>query len=491
MTDLFAGFATVSTPYYLLMCVAGVLLGQVVGALPGIGSSTAIALLLPLTFGGDATGTLIMFAGLYAGSQYGGTLTAVLVNVPGEASSVMTALDGYQLARQGKAGSTLAIAAIASFIAGTLGTVGLMLLAPPLAKVALVFGPAEYFSLILLGLTALAAVGGSIAKGLAMGALGLLLSTIGIDGQSGLPRFDFGQLWLLDGVEFIVVAIAMFGLGEILAQCSLSVPPPVVRVTKVVPTWADWQASWMPILRGTVIGFVVGVLPAAGATIASFMSYIVEKKVSKTPERFGLGAIEGVAGPEAANNSAVSGNMVPMFALGVPGSGATALMLGAMIMFGLRPGPDMFTENSTLVWGVIASLYVANALLLILNLPLAGLFARLLIVPYSWLYPPIVALCVLGAYSAANSLQDCWLLVGFGIAGWLFKRNSWPLAPLVLGVVLGPLLENSLRQTLALSLGDPSVLVTRPVSAILLAITLLIVLSPLLTNWRRREPTLA
>lgn len=484
--DLLNGFSTALAPTYLLMCVAGVLLGQIVGALPGIGPSSAIALLLPLTYGSDPVGALILFAGLYCGTQYGGTLTSVLVNVPGEASSVMTALDGHQMALQGRAGSALGIAALGSFIAGTLSTAGLMLLAPPLAKMALAFGPPEYFALVILGLTSLAAVNDSVAKGLAMAAAGLLLATIGIDQQSGVPRFTFGQLWLLDGVEFTIIAIAMFGVGEVLASCANSADAKVIEVKSVFPTRADWQASRMPILRGTAIGFIVGVLPAAGATIASFISYIVEKKLARDPSRFGKGAIEGVAGPEAANNAAVSGNLVPMFALGVPGSGTTAIMLGALIMFGLRPGPQLFTQNATLVWGTIASLYIANVLLLVLNMPLAGLFAKLLRVSYQWLYAPILALCVLGAFANKNNLQDCWLLVLFGAAGWMFKRYRWPLAPLVLGLVLGPILENSLRQSLALSHGGLAIFVLRPISLGLLVVAALTCFGPALYRMGRR-----
>lgn len=478
--ELLQGFSTAFEARYLFMCLAGVLLGQIVGALPGIGPATAMALLLPLTFGTDPTGAIIMFAGLYCGTQYGGTLTSVLINVPGESSGVMTALDGHQLARQGKAGSTLAIAAIGSFIAGTLGTVGLMLLAPPLARAALAFGPAEYASLVVLGLLTLAAIGDSVIRGLAMGMLGLVLGTVGIDPQTGFPRFTFGAVWLLDGIDFVVLAVALFGLGEILANCSMSVVEKPVQVGRVLPNREDWRRSRMPILRGSLIGFLIGVLPAAGPTIASFIAYFVEKRLSKDPSRFGKGAIEGVAGPEAANNSAVSGCLVPMLSLGIPGSGATAIMLGALIMFGIRPGPDLFTTNATLVWGVIASLYIANVMLVILNIPLAGLFARLLTIRYAWLYPPILSLCIYGTFSVSNSIQDCWLLVGFGAAGWAMKRYGWPIAPLVLGLVLGPLFENTLRQAITLSHGDPSVFLTRPISAAILAAGTSVVLFTLL-----------
>jgi putative tricarboxylic transport membrane protein len=477
--DLLMGFAAALTFKHLTMCFLGVLMGQMVGVLPGIGPSAAIALLLPLTFGADPTSAIILFAGIYYGSQYGGTLTSVLVSVPGESSTVMTSIDGYQMALQGRAGPALGIAAVASFIAGTVGTVGLMLLAPALAKAALAFGPPEYFALVVLGLTALAAVGSSVLKGLVAGIAGLLLGTIGIDPQNGIARFDFGQTWLLDGVEFIVLTVALFGVGEVVASCTIGVTRPVADVKSALPTRADWRASRMPILRGTGIGFLVGVLPAAGATIASFMAYIVEKKMAKDPSRFGKGAIEGVAGPEASNNAAAAGAMVPMLSLGVPGSGTTAIILGALIMFGIRPGPELFAKNAELVWAVIASMYIGNVLLLVMNLPLAGLFARLLKVPYRWLYPPILALCIAGVYSQANSVEDCWLLVGFGALGWLMKRYDWPAAPMVLGLVLGPLFESALRQSLTISHGSFAVFVTRPISGLLLAFALAAVTSPL------------
>jgi putative tricarboxylic transport membrane protein len=479
---LLSGFAAALTLKHLAMCFLGVLMGQMVGVLPGIGPSAAIALLLPLTFGADPTSAIILFAGIYYGSQYGGTLTSVLVSVPGESSTVMTSIDGYQMALQGRAGPALGIAAIGSFIAGTVGTIGLMLLAPALAQAALAFGPPEYFALVVLGLTALAAVGASVLKGLVAGVAGLLLGTIGIDPQNGIARFDFGQTWLLDGVEFIVLTVALFGVGEVVASCALGVTRPVADVKSALPTWADWRASRMAILRGTGIGFAVGVLPAAGATIASFIAYIVEKKVAKDPSRFGKGAIEGVAGPEASNNAAAAGAMVPMLSLGVPGSGTTAIILGALIMFGIRPGPELFAKNADLVWAVIASMYIGNLILLVLNLPLAGLFARLLKVPYRWLYPPILALCIAGVYSQANSLEDCWLLVAFGALGWMMKRYDWPAAPMVLGLVLGPLFESALRQSLTLSHGSGAIFVTRPISAGLLAFALIALSAPL---WMR------
>jgi putative tricarboxylic transport membrane protein len=478
IADLAAGFAGALTPWNLMMCFAGVFAGQIVGALPGIGPSSAIALLLPLTFGGDPTSAIILFAGIYYGAQYGGTLTSVLISVPGEPSSVMTAIDGHQMALQGRAGTALGIAAIGSFIAGTLSIVGLMLLAPPLARAALAFGPPEYFALVVLGLTALAAVGGSVLKGLAAGVFGLLISTVGIDQQTGVARFAFDKPWLLDGVGFIVITVALFGIGEVLSTVGKPTPPPITNVGNVLPSREEWRRSRMPIMRGSLIGFFVGVLPATGATIASFLSYIVEKKVAKNPEEFGKGAIEGVAGPEASNNAAAAGAMVPMLALGVPGSGTTAIILGALIMFGIRPGPELFDKNAALVWTVIASMYIGNVMLLIMNLPLAGLFAQLLRVPYPYLYPPILALCVAGVYSQANSIEDVWMLLGFGILGWLMMRYDWPAAPMILGLVLGVIFENSLRQSLTLSHGGIGIFFSRPISAFLLACALAAVLAP-------------
>jgi len=485
LAQLAQGFAAAATPANLLMCLLGVALGQLIGVLPGIGPSAAIALLLPLTYGASPTGAIIMFAGIYYGAQYGGTLTSVLINVPGESSSVMTALDGYQMALQGRGGVALGIAAIGSFVAGTLGTLGLMLLAPPLSKIALAFGPPEYCALVLLGLTALAAVGGSVLKGLATGVAGLLLGTIGIDPQVGVPRFDFGQSWLLDGVDFIILAVALFGVGEVLASCRMAAANPILNVGRVLPNREEWRQARMAILRGSGIGFVIGVLPAAGATIASFIAYIAEKKLAKDPARLGKGAIEGVAGPESANNAASAGAMVPMFALGVPGSNTTAVMLAALIMFGMRPGPDMFTTNAKLVWAVIASMFIGNLILLAMNLPLAGLFARLLRIRYSWIYPPILAICVTGVISRANNIEDAWLMLGLGVLGWLMKRYDWSMAPMILGLVLGPIFENALRQSFTLSHGSPAIFVTRPIAAVLLACALVAVTVPLWSRFFR------
>jgi putative tricarboxylic transport membrane protein len=477
------GFALLFSVKALLFCLLGVLIGQAVGVLPGIGPSAGIAILLPLTFGGDPVTSTIMFAGIYYGAQYGGTLTSVLVRIPGESSTVMTSLDGYEMARQGRAGAALGIAAIGSFIAGLLGVIAMVFAAPALAKAALAFGPAEYFALVLMGLGALALVGGSMIKGFMMGALGLALATIGTDPQVGNSRFTFGQIWLLDGVDFLVLAVAFFGVGEVLAQSEEKTEVDAVStIGSVYPTWADWLQCRWAILRGTVIGYIIGVLPGAGATIASFIAYAVEKRVSKTPERFGKGAIEAVAAPESANNCAATGAMVPMFALGIPGSNTTAVMLGALIMFGLRPGPALFEQSPDFVWSVIASMFVGNVLLLLLNLPLVGVFAMLLRVPYALLYPVILALCIAGVYSQSNSMSDVWMAAAFGVLGYFMKRYDYPVAPLILGLVLEPMFENALRQMMTLSHGSLMPLLTRPIALSILLVLAAALLLPLLSR---------
>ena len=473
LNALLHGFEVALTPTNLLFCLLGVLLGQMVGIVPGIGPAAAISLLLPLTFGGDPIASTIMFAGIYYGALYGGTMTSVLLSIPGESSSVMTAIDGHQLARQGRAGAALGIAAIGSFIAGVLGTIGLAVAAPLLARGALAFGPPEYFALVVLGLTSLAMVGGSLIKGLMMGVFGLCLATIGTDPQMGNTRFIFGQLWMLDGVEFLVLAVAIFGVGEVLSSAEPGVPPARIEGTlkSAWPTYADWIASRWAILRGSVLGFFIGVLPGAGATIASFLSYALEKRVSKHPEKFGHGAIEAVAGPESANNASSAGAMVPMFALGIPGSNTTAIMLGALVMFGLRPGPQLFEQNPDLVWGIIASMFIGNVILLVLNIPLAGLSVLLLRARYALLYPMILAICIAGVYSQSNSVDDLFLLVAFGVLGYFMRRYEYPAAPLVLGLVLEPLFENALRQSMTISQGSASIFFVRPISATLLLLT--------------------
>ena len=475
------GFSIAFTWQNVGLAFAGALIGTIVGILPGIGPGAGVALLLPVTFGLPPVSGLIMLAGIYYGAMYGGTLTSVLINTPGESASVMTTIDGYQLALKGRAGAALGMAAIGSFIAGTLGVVALMLAAPPIADQAVRFGPPEYFALALLGLLTLSALTStSTSKSVLMAIAGLALATVGLDPIAGRLRFTFGVLELSDGVEFLPVAVGLFGIAEVLANIETQVrlEPIKARLSGLLPTWQDWLASRMAILRGSLIGFVVGVLPGAGATIASFIAYAVEKRVARDPSRFGRGAIEGVAAPESANNAATAGAMVPLLTLGIPGSATTAILLGAFILYGLRPGPLLLTEHADVFWGLIASMYIGNLMLLFLNLPAAPLFASLLRLPYPVIAAGILGISVSGVYSLQNSLFDVRVALVFGVVGYLMKRFDYPAAPLVLGLVLGPLLETSLRQTLTISHGSLALFATRPASAVLLAIAALILLAP-------------
>ena len=482
--DIFAsliqGFQTILTPYNLWMATVGCFFGTIVGILPGLGPSATIAILLPLTFGMNATSAMIMMTSIYYGSKYGGSTTTILVNVPGEGSSVVTAFDGYAMARQGRGGAALGISAIGSFVAGILGTFGLIFLCVPLAIFSLRFGPAEYFSLIVMGMLTIIFVGGkSIVKSLISAVIGLALGTIGADVVQGAPRFVYGIPQLIDGIDFVTVVMGLFGIGEVLvsAEEHMKMKTVNVKFKELWPTIKDVLDSKWAILRGTVIGFFVGVLPGAGATIASFISYGIEKGVAKDPSRFGKGAIEGVAGPEAANNSACSGAMVPLLALGIPGSGATAVMLGALMLYGLRPGPMLFTTNPDFVWAIIASMFIGNIILLIMNLPMVPVFAMSLRLPYHYLYPGILLVCIVGAFSVNNSVYDIWVMWIFGIIGYFMKKYDIPAAPLVIALVLGPMLEYNLYRALALSLGDASTFFTRPISATLMAITAIMIVA--------------
>jgi putative tricarboxylic transport membrane protein len=491
LQQLIMGFQIAITPINLLLCFLGALAGTIIGALPGIGPSAGIAILLPLTFGMNPTSAMIMMAGLYCGAMYGGTITSVLINVPGESSSVMTCLDGYQMALQGRAGKALGIAAIGSFIAGTLSVVFLMLLSIPLVKFALSFGPPEYFALMLMGLCTIAGLtGGSVLKALVGAFLGLLISTPGMDAFSGLPRLTFGFTGLLGGVDFLVVAVGLFGIGEVLYNAEqimkMEFVTEKIKIKEVWPNRAEWRASAMPITRGTIIGFIIGVLPGAGSTIASFISYAVEKRFSKHPEQFGKGAIEGVAGPESANNSATGGAMVPLLTLGIPGSGTTAIMLGALMMFGLQPGPLLFQKNPDFVWGVIASMYIGNIMLLIMNIACIPLFVKILKIPNSLLFPLIIVFATVGVYSVDGNIFDVWMLYVFGVMGYFMKKFDMPPAPVVLSVVLGPMIERALRQSLTMSLGSYDIFFTRPISAVLLLLGLAAVLWPVIDMARQR-----
>jgi putative tricarboxylic transport membrane protein len=489
LQQLGLGFSVALTPQNLAFAFAGVLVGTVIGVLPGIGPAAGIALLLPVTFALPPLSSLIMLAGIYYGAMYGGTLSSVLINTPGESASVATTLDGYQLALQGRAGAALAIAAIGSFIAGTFGVLALMLAAPPLADLAVQFGPPEYFALAALGLLTIAGLtGSSAAKALLAAVAGLALATVGVDPFTGQQRFTLGVIELTDGVEFLPVAVGLFGIAEVFANVAhpIRIAPIKASLSGLVPTWQDWVLSRWAIARGGLIGFVVGVLPGAGATIASFIAYGLERRISKRPERFGKGAIEGVAAPESANNAATAGAMVPLLALGIPGSATTAVLLGSFILFGLRPGPLLLTDHPEVFWGLIASMYVGNVMLLFLNLPGAPLFASVLRLPYPVIATAIIGISIAGAYSLENSLFDVWVALAFGVLGYLMKRFDYPAAPLVLALVLGQLLEMSLRQSLTISHGSLAIFVTRPASAVLLAIGIVGLCAPLLFSLVRR-----
>jgi TctA family transporter len=490
LANLSLGFETAFTLTNLFYCFVGVFLGTAIGVLPGLGPVPTIAMLLPVTFGLPPVSALIMLSGIFYGAQYGGSTTAILVNLPGESSSVVTALDGYQMARQGKAGRALATAAIGSFFAGTVSTFVIALFAPPLAEIALKFGPAEYFSLMVLGLVASVVLAhGSLLHALGMILLGLLLGIVGTDVNSGAARFTLGLPQLADGINVVVLAMGMFGIGEIISNLESQSTREVMlkTVTSLFPTREDWKRIIAPILRGTVLGSVLGILPGGGAMLASFGAYALEKKVSKTPGEFGRGAIEGVAAPEAANNAGAQTSFIPMLTLGIPSNPVMALMIGAMIIQGIQPGPAVMTEQPTLFWGLIVSMWLGNVMLLVLNLPLLGLWVRVVAVPYHLLYPVIIVFCAIGVFSLSNSTFDVFLMAVFGLLGYVFRKLDAEPAPLLLAFLLGPMMEEFLRRALLLSLGDPSVLVTRPMSAVMLFIAaalLVVVLSPAISKTR-------
>lgn len=476
MQNLLQGFVTCLTPFNLWMATLGCFVGTIVGILPGLGPSATIAILLPLTFGMDATPAMIMLTSIYYGSKYGGSTTSILLNLPGEGASVVTCLDGYQMARQGRAGAALGISAIGSFIGGILGTIGLIYVAVPLAKFSLTFGPAEYFSLILMGMLTIVFVGGkSIKKSIMSGLIGLALGVVGTDIIEGAPRFVYGISELRDGVSFVLVVMGLFGIGEVLVSAEERMKTVSIKVKfkDLWPSIGDFMESKWAILRGTLVGFFIGALPGAGATIASFICYGIEKGIAKEPERFGKGAIEGVASPESANNSATSGAIVPLLALGIPGSGTAAILLGALMMYGLKPGPMLFTTSPDFVWALIASMFIGNVILIIMNLPMVPLFAASLRIPYHYMYPAIVLICIIGAYSLNTNVFDVWIMLIFGIFGYFIKKFDIPGAPMVIALVLGPMLEYSLYQALALAYGNISTFITRPISATLLGITAL------------------
>jgi putative tricarboxylic transport membrane protein len=487
--NLALGFSVALTPFNLLMAVAGVTLGILIGALPGVGPPSGVALLLPLTFGMNPTSGIIMLAALYAGTMYGGTITSVLINTPGESASVVTCLDGHQMALQGRAGPALGIAAFGSFIAGTFGVVLLMLVSPALAKWSLSFGPPETFALMLLGLTTVTLLTGDHpVKAYISMVFGLMLAMVGFDIISGDARFAFGIPEMMDGIDFLPVAIGLFGLGEVLAGAEAAKGAAIVSgrygLRDLLPSAADWVRSRYAIVRGTLLGFAVGTLPGAGPTIATFMSYAVEKKFSKHPQEFGKGAIEGVAGPESANNAAATGAMVPMLTLGIPGSATTAIMLGGLMMWGLRPGPMLFEKNPEFVWGLIASQYIANVMLLVLSTAAIPLFVRALRVPYAMLMPIIIILCITGAYSLKNNVWDVGQMLIFGVLGYAMKKLGYSPAALVLALVLGPLAERALRQSLIISDAGMGIFFMRPISAVLTIAAIAAVLVPVVKAWK-------
>ena len=490
LANLALGLQTAMSPANLLYCLVGVFLGTAVGVLPGIGPIATIAMLLPMTFGLPPVSALIMLSGIYYGAQYGGSTTAILINLPGESASVVTALDGYRMARQGKAGIALATAAIGSFVAGTVATLLVALFAPPLAEVALRFGPAEYFSLMVLGLVAsIVLARGSLLHALAAVVIGLALGLVGTDVNSGQARYTFGFPQLADGIGFVVIAMGMFGLAEIVANLEHegSRSAAITRVKGLLPSRQDWARIVGPIARGTVLGSALGILPGGGAILASFASYSLEKKLSKAPEEFGRGAIAGVAGPESANNAGAQTSFIPMLTLGIPANPVMALMIGALMIQGIQPGPTIITEQATLFWGVVVSMWIGNVLLLILNLPLIGLWVRMISVPYHLLYPAIMVFCAIGVFSIGNTTFDVYLMVLFGLLGYVFLKLGCEPTPLLLGFILGPPLEEHLRRALVLSEGRAEVLLREPLSAALLAAATLLLASVLVPAIRKKR----
>jgi putative tricarboxylic transport membrane protein len=488
--NLMAGFQVAMQPTNLMFCFLGVFIGTLIGVLPGIGPVGTMAILLPVTYGIQPTTAIIMLAGIYYGAQYGGSTTSILVNIPGEAASVVTTLDGYQMALKGRAGPALGIAAFGSFIAGTVGVIGLQLLAPPLVAVALRFGPPEYFSLMILGFVVLTYLAQkSMGKALMMAGVGVLLGTIGLDTMTGMPRFTFSIPELLDGVGLAPLAMGLFGISEILLNVEKKIKQELVttKVKGLFPTLEDWRQSLGAIFRGTGLGFFLGILPGGGAVLASFVSYAVEKRISKHPEEFGKGIIQGVAAPESANNSAAQGAFIPLLTLGIPANVVMAILLGALMIHNITPGPMLVKEHPQLFWGVISSMYMGNIMLLVLNLPLIGLWVQLLRVPYAILFPLILFICVIGAYVINNSTVDVYIMLLFGVVGYLMRKLEYEPAPLVLAYVLTPLLENALRQSLILSGGSFGIFMVRPISAGCLLIGAGLLLSSLLPMIRQKR----
>jgi putative tricarboxylic transport membrane protein len=495
LENLVMGFEISLSLYNIIFCFIGCFLGTVIGVLPGLGPTATIAMLLSLTYKFDVNSAIIMLAGIYYGANYGGTITSVLLKIPGEASTVVTCMDGYEMALQGKAGKALGIAAFGSFIAGTAGTVGLCLIAPPLARWALSFGPPEYTSLLLLGLTLVIYLGrGSIVKAVLMGVLGLALGTVGMDPVNAIERFNFGSLTLMEEINMAVLAMGVFGIGEILfmsedieARLSREAIQTPSRLRELLPNRQDWKRSAAPIGRGSLLGFLLGILPGGGAVISSFVSYAVEKRISKYRYELGKGAIEGVAGPESANNSAVSGNFIPLLTLGLPANACMAVLLGAFMIHGVVPGPLLLKEHPEIFWGLVTSMYIGNIILLILNVPLIKVFVKIIEIPYSIISPLIILVCVIGAFSLNNNPMDVIIMMIFGFVGYLIKKFEYEPAPLVLAFVIGPMLEKAMRQSLIMSGGSVSIFFMRPISLVLMILLLLIVLSHIATAVFKRD----
>ena len=490
LQNLSFGFGVALQPVNLLMAFIGSFVGTVIGVLPGIGPVSGIALLIPLIIGLHPASALIMLTAVYYGTMYGGSTTSILVNVPGEASSVATTFDGYQMALQGRAGPALAIAAIGSFIAGTVSVVALMLFSVPLARYALAFGPAENFSLMVLGLSSVSTLAGeSLVKALLATLFGLMLATVGTDLVTGINRYTFGIPQLLDGIDLVTVAVGLFAVSEVLLVVNtINVQPRFLKLQRIWLSLKDFKDSWWAIVRGTVVGFYIGILPAAGATIASFLSYGLEKRLAKDPSTFGKGDIRGVAAPESANNAAAVGNMIPMLTLGIPGSSTTAVMMGALLILNVLPGPTLFTKHPDVVWGLIASMYVSNAVLLVMNLPLVGLFVQILKTPERYLYPLIIAVCVIGVFAVGRSRVDLTLMILLGALGYYMRQHDYPLGPAILGLVLGDRMEQTMRQALIISNSDPTTFITRPISAVILVFAALSLIAPYVISAMRGKP---
>ncbi|MCZ8535459.1 putative tricarboxylic transport membrane protein [Paenisporosarcina quisquiliarum] len=492
------GFGVAFQWHNILFALIGVIIGTAVGVLPGIGPMSGVALLIPVTAtitsgmptGAAAASSIILLAGVYYGAMYGGSTTSILLNTPGESSSVVTTLDGYQMAQQGRAGAALAISAIGSFVAGIISLIGLVLLAEPLSNVAIKFGPAEYFSLMLLGLAAVSGLAGkSMTKAIMMTVFGLMLGTIGIDAVSGIARFTYDQPILFSGLEFLTIAVGLFALGEVVKTVleKDEETGSIAKINRILPTKQDMKDSTVPIVRGSLLGFFIGVLPGAGATLASFFSYTTEKKLSKNPEKFGKGHIAGVAGPESANNAASGGAMIPLLTLGIPGSGTTAILMGALIMYNIQPGPLLFDEHPEVAWGLIASMFIGNLMLLVLNMPLVRVFAKIIQTPKKYLLPMIIAISFFGVYAVQYTTFDLYLLLGCGVLGYLLSKNDYPVAPLVLALVLGPMIENNMRRALTISNGDFSIFVTKPLSLLFILAAAAWLLVPLLLKLKGRK----